>query len=99
MRLPCAPPALIGDANLDGVFDEQDLLQVLRLGKYLDAIPQNASWAEGDWNRDGQFDDQDLIDAFVARHYVTNTGPAFGALAAAIDAVLANDDLQPTFLV
>ena len=95
---PGAPPALIGDANLDGVFDEQDLLQVFQFGKYLGGVASNASWAEGDWNRDGQFDDQDIVAAFVAGHYTAPTRLAVREMATAIDAVLADDNLKRGFL-
>ncbi len=51
----------IGDANLDGVFDEQDLLQALAAGGYQDAATGNSSWATGDFNGDKEFTSEDLL--------------------------------------
>ncbi len=63
-------PIPIGDANLDYQFDQFDLIQVLRAGKYLSGLA--ATWGEGDWNGlnptaalphvgDGMFDQLDII--------------------------------------
>lgn len=51
--------AIAGDANRDGNFDQQDILDVLRAGKYLTG--ERALWSEGDWNTDGVFDPKDLV--------------------------------------
>lgn len=48
-----------GDANDDGRFDQQDIVAVLRAGRYLKGQP--AGWREGDWNLDGVFDQLDLV--------------------------------------
>lgn len=53
-----------GDANLDGVFDSTDLIQIFQSAEYEDQIVGNSTWAEGDWNGDGDFDSSDLILAF-----------------------------------
>ena len=53
-----------GDANLDGVFDTEDLVNVFVKGKY--AIgDEPTGWAEGDWNGDWRFDSNDIVVAFV----------------------------------
>ncbi len=50
-----------GDANLDGMYNSQDLIDVLAAGEYEDLVAANSSWADGDWNGDGDFDSDDLI--------------------------------------
>ena len=54
----------IGDANLDGVFDSGDLVDVFAAGHYEDGEPQNSGWSQGDWNGDREFDTGDLVVAF-----------------------------------
>jgi len=56
-----------GDANVDGRFDDADVEQVERAGKYLTGQP--AIWAEGDWNGDGVFDQRDLVFALQDGDY------------------------------
>ncbi len=51
-----------GDANLDGVFDSEDIIQVFQSGKY--ETGESATWGEGDWDDDGYFDTGDLLSAF-----------------------------------
>ena len=92
-----SPPAQVGDANRDGIFNDQDLLQVFQFGKYLDEVPRNASWEEGDWNRDGKFDDQDLVVAFMKGRYVADAGTPGRALSAVVDAVYADDEVKTAF--
>ena len=53
-----------GDANLDGVFNVDDLLLVFQHGQYDDQVPDNAGWLEGDWNGDGTFGSSDFVAAF-----------------------------------
>ncbi len=55
-------PPIKGDANLDGVFDSTDLVEVFNAGKYENRTL--ASWHDGDWNDDRRFDSADLADAF-----------------------------------
>ena len=55
---------VLGDANLDGVFDSSDLVTVFRAGEYEDRVVRNSGWASGDWNCDGEFDSSDLVAAF-----------------------------------
>lgn len=58
-----------GDANLDGIFDSTDLVEVFRGGKYEDDTVGNAGWADGDWNGDGEFNTADLVAAFSTGRY------------------------------
>ena len=52
----------IGDANLDGLFNSGDLVQVFQFGAY--EQPTAAGWAEGDWNGDRRFNSSDFVFAF-----------------------------------
>jgi hypothetical protein len=61
------PPSFAGDANCDGLFDTEDLVQVLQHGKYNSG--RKASWQEGDWNQDGVFDTGDMVTALVHGRY------------------------------
>ncbi len=54
----------IGDANLDGLFNTDDLLNVFQAGEYEDTVAANSGWAEGDWNADAEFTSGDLLAAF-----------------------------------
>ena len=54
-----------GDANLDGRFDDADLLQVFKKGEYEDDMAGNSGWADGDWNGDGEFSSDDVIAALA----------------------------------
>ena len=54
----------IGDANLDGEFNTQDLIEVFQAGEYEDDIELNSTWATGDWDSDGDFNSRDLVIAF-----------------------------------
>ena len=64
-----------GDANLDGIFDSQDLVLIFQAGEYEDGTPGNSTWATGDWNCDGEFGTQDLVAAFQAGAYVAAARP------------------------
>ena len=57
--IPQAVDIVIGDVNLDGVFDSRDLIIVFQQGKYESG--EAATWATGDWNCDGEFNAADLI--------------------------------------
>jgi hypothetical protein len=59
-----------GDANLNGLFDSADLVNVLRADEYDDGVALNSTWATGDWNGDGEFDSGDLVSAFRDGGYV-----------------------------
>jgi hypothetical protein len=52
----------IGDANMDGVFNSSDLVQVLAAGKY--ETEQSAGWSSGDWNGDRRFTTRDFVAAW-----------------------------------
>ena len=56
-----------GDANRDGQFDQEDIVQVLQAAKYLTG--ESATFAEGDWNVDGVFDQLDIVAALQADNY------------------------------
>lgn len=58
-----------GDANLDGVFNSSDLVQVFTYGEYEDEVIGNSSWESGDWNGDGDFGTGDLVAAFTTGNY------------------------------
>ena len=70
------PELQAGDANQDFEFNQLDLFQVLRAGKYLTG--QTATWGDGDWDGapggqlgsppagDGVFGPQDLVAALKA---------------------------------
>jgi hypothetical protein len=58
-----------GDANLDGVFNSGDLVQVFVAGQYEDGLPQNSGWGQGDWNCDGDFTSSDLVAALQGGGY------------------------------
>jgi len=79
-----------GDANLDGVFDSSDLVQVFQRGEYEDNQTANSGWSEGDWNCDGEFNSSDLVVAFQGGDYqvAASTKPEIRSsdLAAAIEA-------------
>ncbi|MCA9169693.1 MAG: hypothetical protein KDB23_18595, partial [Planctomycetales bacterium] len=82
----------VGDSNLDGVFDSQDLVSVFAVGKY--ELPQSATWAEGDWNGDGVFGTTDLVAAWQDGGYEAGTfaavpEPSAGLLSCTAFALLA----------
>ena len=61
-----------GDANLNGVFDAQDLVDVFIAGEYHDAVASNSTWSDGDWNCDGDFTSDDIVLAFRFGGYATS---------------------------
>jgi hypothetical protein len=50
---------MAGDANLDGSFNEHDVVLMLQGGRY--QTGDTAGWREGDFNGDGVFDQDDLV--------------------------------------
>jgi hypothetical protein len=58
-----------GDANIDGIFNSTDLIDVLANGEYEDGIAGNSTWSEGDWTNDGEFNSGDLIEALAGGGY------------------------------
>jgi hypothetical protein len=71
-----------GDANLDGVFNSGDLVQVFTFGEYEDADVGNSHWESGDWNGDGDFNTSDLVVAFITGKYSDNNAVARAAISA-----------------
>jgi uncharacterized protein YjbI with pentapeptide repeats len=69
-----------GDANLDGLFDNVDLVSVLQAGEYNDGRYRNSSWATGDWNGDGEFDRADLVLALQDGGYAQGPRAALAAV-------------------
>jgi hypothetical protein len=59
----------IGDANLDGVFNSSDFVQVLAAGQYEDNVSENSTWDTGDWNSDLEFNSADLVTALAYGGY------------------------------
>jgi hypothetical protein len=53
-----------GDANLDGEFNSNDLIEVFAAGEYEDNVSLNSLWADGDWDGDGDFTTSDIVSAF-----------------------------------
>lgn len=84
------PTRVPGDANSDGIFDDNDLIQVLAGGKY--GTGEAATWAEGDWNRDGVFDCYDIIDVMKQGSYMgdNSVSPAEPAPVAAVDNIFSD---------
>ena len=59
----------IGDANLDGAFDSQDLIEIFQAGTFEDPLSEVVGWAQGDWNFDGRFTSSDLVVAFQSNDF------------------------------
>ncbi|MCA9200683.1 MAG: hypothetical protein KDA87_24250, partial [Planctomycetales bacterium] len=59
---------VIGDVDLDGIFDSSDLVRLFQSATYEnpDVV---AGWSTGDWNCDQRFDSADLVMAFSANGY------------------------------
>jgi len=53
-----------GDANLDGVFNSNDLVAIFIAGEFEDGVALNSGWETGDWDGDGEFGSGDLVVAF-----------------------------------
>ncbi|MCA9196022.1 MAG: VCBS repeat-containing protein [Planctomycetales bacterium] len=67
---------VVGDSNVDGVFNSGDLIQVFSAGEYEDNIVGNSDWSDGDWNCDGDFDTADMVAAFAFGGYSAAALPA-----------------------
>jgi hypothetical protein len=59
-----------GDANLDFIFNSEDLLQVFARGFYDRPTGERPGWGDGDWNCDGRFDSADLVAAMITGDFV-----------------------------
>ena len=62
--IECVP----GDSDLNGEFNQLDIVQVLQGGKYLSGDP--AEWSEGDWNGDGAANQLDIVHVLQADTYL-----------------------------
>jgi hypothetical protein len=84
-----------GDANLDGIFNSADFVEVFIVGEYEDSIDHNSTWKEGDWNGDRDFDSSDFVVAFQTGLYEVNPQAArtnMSELAAAADWLFSQGD-------
>jgi len=70
----------MGDANLDGIFNSSDFVQVFQRGEYEDAAAKNSTWADGDWNNDQEFNSSDFVTAFQAGGYEMGPRAAVNAV-------------------
>lgn len=68
----------LGDADLNGEFDSDDIILAFSVGKY--DTGEAATWAEGDWNADGVFNSDDLISSFADGGYQMGLRPAASAV-------------------
>ena len=59
----------IGDSDLNGVFDSNDLVQAFTSNLYEQGRHDDAKWSNGDWNCDGRIDSNDIITAFQRGHF------------------------------
>lgn len=84
-----------GDANLDGVFDSTDFVQVFQMGEYEDSIVGNSTWADGDWDCDGDFTSQDIVLSFQTGSYADAALRATHLAARSVP-IAAVAGLQPT---
>ena len=57
-----------GDADVNGIFNQIDIVQVLQRALFLAGPP--ATWGQGDWTGDNQFGENDLSDAIDTDHYL-----------------------------
>ncbi|MCP4193608.1 MAG: hypothetical protein GY768_23595 [Planctomycetaceae bacterium] len=83
-----------GDANLDGLFDSTDLVQIFQRGLYEDNILRNAGWADGDWNCDSEFSSSDLVLSMQTGDYSDAAASRAAISAALADLPEINDDTQ-----
>ncbi len=67
----------IGDANLDGVFNTVDLIEIFQKGLY--EMDEMAVWSSGDWDADSRFNSTDLVVAFQDNGF--EKGPRAGVSA------------------
>lgn len=67
----------MGDANLNGFFSTEDLVEVFQAGKYETGDP--ATWSSGDWNSDGLFNSGDLVLVLQEGGYEAGSRPSLFA--------------------
>jgi len=58
-----------GDANVDGVFNHDDLVDLFAASEYEDGVAGNSGWRTGDFNGDKEFDSQDIVFIFSRGGY------------------------------
>jgi hypothetical protein len=88
----------LGDADLDGLFQTDDLVTVFTAGLYESGNP--ARWDEGDWNGDRRFDSGDIIAALIDGGYEQGrrtTVPAVPEPATWLLAVVGPLAIAPTY--
>ena len=68
-----------GDADIDGLFNSQDVVNVFKVGEYEDNILGNSTWSDGDWNNNDEFTSADLVTAFQTGNY-ENTATAVASV-------------------
>ncbi len=90
--IKCSKGTCIGDANLDGVFDSGDLVQLFQSGLYENNA--DATWMQGDWNGDCRFDSSDLLVAFQEGCYEAASPPAQPPRSIATADQLARDAME-----
>ena len=71
---PAEHGRVLGDANLDGQFDQFDIIAVQSAAKYNTGEP--TTFSEGDWNDDGVFNQLDIVAALQTGAYLTTTAAA-----------------------
>jgi hypothetical protein len=69
----------LGDSDLNGLFEEADLVQAMQAGQYEDSVPANSLWESGDFDGDLEFTTGDLVAAFIDGGYLA--GPRAAAAA------------------
>ncbi len=69
-----------GDADLNGLFNSQDLVNVFTAGLFEDEVARNSTWATGDWDGDGDFTTSDIVLAFEDGGYERGPRPALSAI-------------------
>ena len=68
---------VVGDVNLDGVFNSTDFVEIFRAGEFEDGRQNNSTYTEGDWNCDGDFGTRDFVHVFQLGTYSANARPNF----------------------
>ena len=83
----------IGDADLNGLFDNEDLVKVIQAGEYEDDVVDNSTWLRGDWNCDQDFSSEDIVFAFQMGGYTSpGVNPTTPQISAAIHSYEAEDE-------
>jgi hypothetical protein len=70
----------LGDSNLDGEFNSNDLTLVFQAAQYEDTVSGNSTWATGDWNGDAEFDSGDFVAAFKEGGFEKGTRAAVSSV-------------------